>query len=377
MADKAIHEMISAFAAGCMDKANFVQFKDYIKEGGELPDRELGELQNIISMIPVILDLETPDPVIKDMVAKKLIGMKDEIKTKIIAEKTRATFQTRPGTFIQEKSTLKDGQHPVVPPKHKTLTFSSKTPGSGNSTFVFNENKSNTFTKAKTTWIDPPQIIPQEKKKVVQAPILSDEPESLITSNANKEVQESQEKNSSFMTGWIAILLSLLLFTILGYYVFTSIESHNRKIDELKDDVTKLRSDLSKANNFIGNNSSLIEFMNYKDIQQVDLKALNANEKATARLLLSFSEKEGLIQFKDAKPLPPNQAYQVWVNCKGQAYSIGTFQPNGSEYLKITAFPFVPKEQIESFRVTISPGTGVQTPPVTSYLIGSFSGKVK
>jgi len=53
MADKAIHEMISAFAAGCMDKANFVQFKDYINEGGELPDRELGELQNIISMIPV------------------------------------------------------------------------------------------------------------------------------------------------------------------------------------------------------------------------------------------------------------------------------------------------------------------------------------
>jgi hypothetical protein len=377
MADKALHEMISAFAAGCMDKANFVQFKDYINEGGELPESELGELQNIISMIPVILDLETPDPAIKDMVAKKLIGMKDEIKTKIIAEKTRATFQTRAGTFLRDKTSAIEGQLPIVPPKYKTLTFSSKNTDKDNSTFAFNENKANTFEKAKTTWIDPPKMTSINRNKAAQTPIFNSELESVINSNTVKEEYESTEKNSSVMTGWIAILLSILLFTILGYYVFTSIESHNRIIDKLKDDVTKLRSDLSTANNFIGTNSSLIEFMNYKDIQPVDLKSLNVNEKATARLLLSFGEKEGLIQFKDAKPLPPNQSYQVWADSKGQFYSIGTYQPIGSEYMKITSFPFIPKEKIESFHVTISPSTGVQTPPVTSYLIGSFSGKVK
>ena len=377
MADKALHEMISAFATGCMDKANFVQFKDYIKEGGELPDRELGELQNIIAMIPVILDLETPDPAIKDMVAKKLIGMKDEIKTKIIAEKTKATFQTRAGTFLQEKTKVKEGLPPVVPPSHKTLTYSSKKTEFNNSTLAFNENKANTFTKAKTTWIDPPQITPIDKKRVVQNPILTDEPEAVKTPKDIKEEYESQEKNSSVMTGWIAILLSILLFTILGYYVFTSIESHNRKIDELKDDVTKLRSDLNNANNFIANNSSLVEFFNYKDRTTVELKNPNLNEKSLALLLLSFGEKEGLIQFKDVKPLQPNQAYQVWVNSKGQSYSLGTYQPNGSEYLKITSFPFIPKEQIESFRVTVGPNTGFQTPPATPYLVGSFSGKVK
>jgi hypothetical protein len=94
-------------------------------------------------------------------------------------------------------------------------------------------------------------------------------------------------------------------------------------------------------------------------------------------LLLSFGEKDGLIQFKNVKQLPLNQAYQVWVNTKGQSYSLGTYQPNGSEYLKIVSFPFVPKEQIESFRVTIGPNNGVQTPPANTFLIGSFSGKVK
>jgi len=81
MTNNPIHEMIAAFAAGCMDNENFIQFKDYFKEGGELPKGELGELQNIVSMIPIILDLETPDPALKDKVAKRLIELKDEIKS--------------------------------------------------------------------------------------------------------------------------------------------------------------------------------------------------------------------------------------------------------------------------------------------------------
>src|SRR3989339_1848838 len=103
MADKALSEMIAAFATGCMDKENYMQFKDYMDEGGNLPKGELGELQNIISMIPVILDLEKPDPTIKDLVAKKLIGMKEEIKTKIIEGK-RKTVGTKIKTNLYNKS---------------------------------------------------------------------------------------------------------------------------------------------------------------------------------------------------------------------------------------------------------------------------------
>ena len=98
MPDKAIYEMISAFAVGCMDKQNYMQFKDYIAEGGDLPKSELGELQNVISMIPVILELENPDPIIKDLVAKKLIGIKDEIKTKIMEGKKKSFTSSRTAT---------------------------------------------------------------------------------------------------------------------------------------------------------------------------------------------------------------------------------------------------------------------------------------
>src|SRR4030042_2437502 len=89
MDEKVIHEMMSAFAAGCMDKENYINFKNYIDSQGELPYRELGELQNLTAMVPLILELELPDIKLKDRIAKKLIGMQDEIKAKIKERKTK------------------------------------------------------------------------------------------------------------------------------------------------------------------------------------------------------------------------------------------------------------------------------------------------
>ena len=99
-------------------------------------------------------------------------------------------------------------------------------------------------------------------------------------------------------------------------------------------------------------------------------------KKAVVRILLSFNEKEGLIQFKNAKQIPSNQAFQVWIVSKGQNYSLGTYQPNDSEYLKITSFPFIPKEQIELFRITIEPKEGAVSASAINYLTGTFSGGV-
>lgn len=89
MADKAIYEMISAFASGCMDSENYKYFRNYLLSDGEMPKGELGELQNVISLVPSILETETPNPELKEKVAKKLISLQDEIKLKIKEKKTK------------------------------------------------------------------------------------------------------------------------------------------------------------------------------------------------------------------------------------------------------------------------------------------------
>ena len=365
--------MIAAFAAGCMDKANYIQVKDYIDAGGELPTRELGELQNIVSMIPVILDMEQPAPEIKDMVAKKLIGMKDEIKAKLIIEKKRTASSFTRATTATRTS--------ITPPKLSSLTFANRAtkpiePPAEISDEEIKKNlgingdilkQSRAFTQIKTPELrpktinreEPPRIVPPQKTTGVKEP--TDTPQN--------------DKVGSNVAGWIALLLTIILFTVLGYYTFSSVESLRKQVDDLRSEVTAMRSELSAADNFITNYNSLVEFFNYKDIVVVSLSASAPNDKASAKLLMSFMEKEGLIQFQNVKALPSNQVYQVWMMNRGQAYSIGIYRPTGSEYLKVASFPFLPKEQIESFEITIESAAGASGPSQNVYLNGTFADK--
>jgi hypothetical protein len=379
--DHAIYEMIAAFTVGCMDKANFMQFKDYLTEGGELPKGELGELQNIISMVPIILELENPDHSIKDKVAKKLIGMKEEIKTKIIEDKKRTTRPLAKTTWIDPRA-MKQTTAPL-PTKLEPKTESTfvKKISTATSAYQFGDDK-----EFSTTVPEKPQPkIPAQvekplaeaaPKRMEQIPKIESQQPLFSSQPPEQPKITQQEKGSSSATGWIAILLTIILFSIIGYYTFTTTESLHKQIDELNSDVTSLKSQLTTSNNFINNYTSLIEFFNFKDIIVYNLVSPAATEKATAQLLLTFTEKEGLIQFKNAKPLQSTECYQAWAISKGQPYSLGFYQPTGSEYLKITAFPFLPKEKIESFKVTVEPNGGTQSPSANVYLTISPSGGI-
>ncbi|MEK6552554.1 MAG: anti-sigma factor [Bacteroidota bacterium] len=373
MADKALSEMVAAFAAGCMDKENYMQFKDYMDEGGYLPKGELGELQNIISMIPVILDLERPDPSIKDLVAKKLIGMKEEIKIKIIEEKKKTTAAT---TKLNKSS--------VSSPKNKTINFIDRKASTTTSAFQFGDDDAQipvpprktktTIPEPKTPTMEPKKIETYDKTTTPKSIIAP--PQLIHQTTTEKPKPTPPEKASSGIMVLAALFLSIVLFSILSYFTFTSIKSLNGTVDDLTIQVNSLKNQIGTANNFISNYTSLIEFFNYKDIIVTGLSSSDAAEKGSAQLLLSFNQKEGLIQFKNVKPLLPNQSCQVWVQSKGQSYSLGVYQPGGSEYLKINSFPFLPKENIELYFVTIESNEGSPTPSTVIYLSSSTAGKI-
>lgn len=355
MENDPIREIMAAFVAGCIDGENFIQFKEYLNAGGELPPNELGELQNIVSMIPIILDLEAPDPFIKDNIAKKLIGMQDEIKTKIREErrKTALTFtrsEVPPAPSIQESLTQEWARKSSpIDETHKTF----ESPEIPKLNFSSTEKvKTATRTGERMNAITPT------------------EPQTLFPQTQRITMPEPQEKYSSGIAGWIAIILVILLTTILGYYGYTSIQELNYEVEELKQNVTSLKSELTAANNFIGNYNSLIEFFNYKDLSVTTLRPTDVNDKASARLIFAFDQKEGLVQFKNARALQPNQGFQIWVVSKNQSYSLGVYMPTGTEYVRLSTFPFVPKEQIDLIRVTIESNTGSPTPSVQNYMTG-------
>ena len=181
---------------------------------------------------------------------------------------------------------------PPVPPKQNTLTFKTKKISTSTSAFQFSPDEpSSTFAAEKTS-----DSIVQEKIKTgsskLKTPRKTPEDWSRYRHHLhclqlrllNRKNRHSR-KRLLRSAGWIALLLTIILFTILGYFTYSSIDSMNREIKDLQDDVISLKSELGAANNFITNYTSLIEFFNYKDITVVNLTSSDANEKSSCTYL--------------------------------------------------------------------------------------------
>ena len=372
MAEQAIHEMVAAYAVGCMDKQNFVQFKDYMNEGGDLPPGELGELQNLVSMVPVILDLEKPQDSIKDMVATQLIGMKEEIKAKILKDRKTLVSTFTSGETI---ATMPDSNltKPIastrITPKFDTFDLNT-TPKEPESTFDASKDEfdstfgeidlfRNTTVKVPTEQISKNTL--EEKPEKLNTSVTETKPTTTSIKKEEAPIIEPQKPTSNWIQ-IIGIIFTIFICTILGYYTFISTQRLENRIDELQTEVKSIKNQLTTANSFVGSNASLVEFLNYKDINIINMINADPAQKATAKILLSFNQKEGLIQFKNFTRLQTDQSFQLWAVSKGQHYSCGTYQPANGEYMRITSFPFLPKEQIDSYQITIESANGASTP---------------
>ncbi len=363
-----IGEMIAAFSTGCMDKENYIQFKDYLNAGGELPKGLMGELQNIVSMIPSILDYESPDPKIKDDVAKKLISLKDEIRTKIKEEKkkTIATFEKSRTSFTKSFSTKVTGLEEKAPTK--TTTNSMDESRASKTIFFKTEppEKQTTVEKKERT-----KEITKEKTKVD----FKDSPPTLFPSKltmAEKTAPVEQEKPSGF-AGWLAIFLTLILFGVVGYFAYTSITDIQSQVADLKNELTRTKNDLRTTNDFMLKYMSVIEFLNYKDISILDMTSSQPNISSSAKIYLAMNQREALLQLNNVPPLKPDQTYQIWLVSKGRSYSLATFSPGPEDkFIKISNLPYIPLNQVDLFRITIEPAGGSQTPSGQTFLVGSL-----
>lgn len=79
--------MLQAKALGCLDIEEDKSLQEFIDAGHLFPWDELGKFQNVASLLPIALQLELPDPALKDRVALKLIKLSEQLRAnKIIDE---------------------------------------------------------------------------------------------------------------------------------------------------------------------------------------------------------------------------------------------------------------------------------------------------
>jgi hypothetical protein len=340
-----------------MDRENFVQFKEFANSGGELPQRELGELQNIMAMIPIILDLEKPDPKLKEKLAKTLIGMQDEIKSKIKEEKKTKVTATPERTSVKDQKTKTFVERPrptPTPPEVKTRS----TLFTGEEEFQLDETK---------------------ETEIPEGRISEETAHKTFTTYKRGSEENGKSKENVSLTGiWIVLGFIILLLFILSYFVYDMRNSQGEQLAALNNQVADLEDRISSSEKFVNEYLPLAEFFNFRDIEVINLIPAGDDVKAQGKLLISFEEREGLIQLGEMPVITADQSFQLWMESKGKSYSLGVFLPQQqSKFIRIPNVPYIPKQDVDLFRVTVEPRSGSEIPTGDTYLYGSMLEKTR
>ncbi len=96
-----------AYALGSLDKEDLISLLEYFEAGKDYPWQELGEFQNLTSLLPSFLNIEDPPAGLKDRVARKLYRMRESkppVKKATMITPPQATGgSSRTKTSLREK----------------------------------------------------------------------------------------------------------------------------------------------------------------------------------------------------------------------------------------------------------------------------------
>jgi hypothetical protein len=340
MASDAINEMISAFALGCMDKENHKQFRDYIENGGDIPEGKLGDFQNIISLIPTILDISSPREELKNELGKRLIEIQKNIQNNEIEERRETRIEAE-DEFLQRSASTK-----IFDVNEKRLNYSKQSKVIENPT-------------------PPPTKETTGKKESRRETTI---PTTVI-----------QKSNSlSVILLWVFSSLLLIAVAVLFYLHFEQTDNIAKGNAHLTSQIVKLRADLSRTNNFINENKEFVEFFNYPNVIIVQLKGLEKNSKETGRLFISFDAGEGLLHLQNMPHINPEKVFQLWLVSRDNTFSLGTFEITpDKKYMKFSGIPFVMKEDVQLFRITEEEKGVTVAPNGSTVLFGAIQKETK
>ena len=334
MAENSTEEIICAFAAGCMDNNNFVHLKEYIRENKDLPYEDLGELQNIMAMVPIILEIEAPNPEIKKRVAKELITVTEEIKEKKRAMKKLSTGEDKPPR--EEKVTKRTTR----------VTLAENKRAEDDLLIKKNLNNEELFDPKKT--------------------------QKLSDSVPKKVERQTEPKQKRTFIPYILFGIVVIALITASYFFQKTNDELEFQLRELRADLESVQRDFNASQRFINNYMSLIEFFHYNDISVINLENSDSSG-ASGKLFVSFEEREALIQVNNMPTLTPDKVFEIWLVSKGVSMSMGVFVPKLNQtYIKVPSFPSVPKEEIDLFRVTIEPTAGANAPSGSLVMFGSL-----
>ena len=375
------NDYLFPFSLGCLDKEDKKSLKEFIEGGGDFSFQDLGEFQNLVSLLPSILSIETPDPKLKDDVARKLYSLKDEIKAK--RNKNKPSLKTEEPQAEDSKSlTNEDPGYEISKEFDDLPLFDSarkedESSGSKEDRFIPEENPEPIKTADEYIPEGVLELAQKEKsekaifKKEAQKSIRveEDDAENIIRQQNPSHIsveKEMPKKNYSMMLIIFLLFFLVVIGITVGYWKLST------DVKEYKNDVDKLNRTINSLTMRLSSSQEIEQILQSPNVQIINLKGTNLNSSGYGKLIISPDKGIGYIQLAQMPALSDDKTFQLWISVSGNFMPLETF--HAAEKMEYYSFkiPKLPQGYDVSFLVTEEPVGGSKTPGRNVYLTGNM-----
>jgi RNA polymerase sigma-70 factor (ECF subfamily) len=365
---------IIPYSLGSLDKEDLLRFKEFhipfsqenLSGDENSALKELGEYQNLVSLLPAILNFEDPPVHIKNSIAKKLYRMREEVRSMRLSEVEN----------LKSANSIEDRESEVVPveevttlEKTEVLTKQVQSGENGILETQILQGEETTDIKQEDT---------RKENKYLEDSFNGFEevkPRTLERDDEDEYNEENGERNylehrvyvkEKTYVGLITIVL-IFIFIVVGVIAYML---YKEKTDAYEFEINRLNQ---RIDNIITENKNRIEFTGLTTLNNSQTLTLNptyVDSSSNGKIIYSQKDKRGYLHIFYLPPLAENRAYQLWGNISGEFISLLVFRPSRrAEYYPFT-FPTISDSNI-GFLIAESSSDGFKRPGRKVYLTGT------
>ncbi len=374
------YDLLYAYAIGCLDTEENIELENYLNSGDEYPWQELGEYQNLVALLPSILEIETPGEKLKDAVALKLYKINSAKSSRketssVNLKKEKEPNYTGEQAAISEE-THEDGEEnlfsssPAIPDNAAEIKTEEniKLPVAANENTV-NEDHYKTQIAGREGNIaglkKSASLNGEKGKDESKAVKTTTEQGRLLREKILREAEKEEKKNKSLL---LYLMLILFLCGTVGFaYIYlkasTQLKTYKGQVENLNKEITSYTSRLRE-------NQTIFNILHAKDVKVVNMTPSALNPGGFGKVVLSFDNSRGFLQLSQTPILPESQTYQLWVSVKGKFVSLGLFNPTRETNYYPFSLPQLQSYGTTVFILTREPASGSDKPGSVRILTG-------
>jgi RNA polymerase sigma factor (sigma-70 family) len=333
-------DMVYPYVLGCLKNSEMMGAYEAFKSSEVFAWKLLGEYQNLVSLLPVILDLEEPSPELKSKIINKIYRPGNENKK----------VPVNSHTLVEENLEPEQDEIGKEMESHYDKVETLKELGESE------EQKDEAEQSVLKSAI--PYKAAEGEPEIPAEEILS-------KYNYTKDINFEGKRNYTAILIFVFVLI-LIVATVITYlfyndrsaYYESQIEILNERLQSLVDENL--------------NRPEIPGLGELNNPRTVELEATNESLLRSGKIILSFDDKRGYLHILNLPKLDSESAYQLWGNFDGEFISLGVFRVSS----RPDYYPFALPQPVNSgpveFYVIESTSAGSRKPGANVYLKGKL-----